>query len=493
VESFIRWVERAERGGWGGEKKYSEVQDPERAMDSPIISTLPAGFRMDRQYGLVYDRVPSRTDDLTRILCVNAREASLLNGHGVFCFGQIALWRHRELSRFAEDLQVPLSRLIDEGWVSQAREFCRERTVESAGFPSAGFRTLTTLVCALLFGVLLVWVVANRQYRSIPGVLIAEVTPVKLPVSAVVQSLHVRPGDEVFTGQKLLTVERAEQAAALAAQQKQVRDAAHLVRRLEAQAVLDIESRRRQLVLEIDDLQQVLRGPGAVRPLARSGNSGMLFFSSPEAERKQSVAARGTSAAAHSGAPSTLTVEASARTVSTASAGRRRDQSGEDGEAAESMRQELTRLEDLLGKLREHVETSVGLTAAREDLASAEEGLQRLQSVENSVDLSAPGYGVVGAVDLGVGEQGGAGSTVVRILHLDKRSVLVRLPASRLAELNPGERVEVRFPGAKGYEGRVSTIAPMADSGEIAVRIEPAGRIWPAVPVGCEVQVYSWK
>jgi hypothetical protein len=32
-----------------------------------------------------------------------------------------------------------------------------------------------------------------------------------------------------------------------------------------------------------------------------------------------------------------------------------------------------------------------------------------------------------------------------------------------------------------------------SDETRVAVKIEPAGRIWPMMPVGCEVQVSSWK
>ncbi|MGV2333028.1 MAG UNVERIFIED_CONTAM: hypothetical protein LVR18_02490 [Planctomycetaceae bacterium] len=213
-------------------------------MDSPIVSTLPPGYQMDRQYGLIYDRIPARTDDLTRISGLHPREAAQLNKQGIFCFGQIALWRHREQVRFAEDLQVPFSRIVDEGWVSQARELCRERTRPAAGFSTGSFRTLTTLLCALLMGFLFVWLIANQQHAPLAGILIADVTQVKLPSGASVQHVHVRPGDEVFTGQKLLTLENSSLIAARVQQQKRVREAERTVQRLEARLLFEQETRR---------------------------------------------------------------------------------------------------------------------------------------------------------------------------------------------------------------------------------------------------------
>jgi multidrug resistance efflux pump/predicted flap endonuclease-1-like 5' DNA nuclease len=471
-------------------RERSSASGPENAMDSQIVATLPAGYHVDRQYGVVYDRIPPRTDDLTRISGLHQREASLLNDHGIFCYGQIALWRHRELSRFADDLQIPLARVIDEGWVSQAREFCRERLSPGTGSSIGLFRTITALVCALLLGVLLVWVLASRQNSAIPGVMIAEVTRVKLPAAAVVQSVHVRPGEEVFTGQKLITLENTAHTAEMTEHQKLVREAERTVRRLEAQAVLEIESRRHELAYEIDEVRRRLQRQGGGRPLAESGPSTILFFS-----------AKSASAIAKPALAALPAADNAARIRPAASSGVSRDPSRQADGNASTLQAELERLESLQAKLQENVEAAVGLIAARENLTEASEELQRLQTLEKETLLSSPNYGVVGAVDVHAGDEASAGRTVVRILHPDKRSVLVRLPASRLAELSVGEKVEVRFPGASGYEGRVSAISPMTETGEpsgdagqrIAIRIEPSGRIWPTVPVGCEVQVYSWK
>ena len=468
----------------------SSASEPEIAMDSQIVATLPAGYHVDRQYGVIYDRIPPRTDDLTCISGLHQRDASLLNDRGIFCFGQIALWRHRELSRFADDLQIPLARVIDEGWVSQARELCRERLSTVAGSSIGFFRTITALICALLLGVLLVWVLASRQHSAISGIMIAEVTRVKLPAAAVVQAVHVRPGDEVFTGQKLMTVENTEHTAKCVEQQKLVREVERTVRRLEAQAVLEIESRRQELAFEIDDLQRRLQRQGAGRPLAQTGSSEILFFSA------KSASAPAIPALAALPNPENMVPVRPA-----AASGARRDPNRAAGVSTSGLQAELQRLESLQAKLQEHVEVAVGLAAAREDLAEANEKLQSLQTVEKDIVLSSPNYGLIGAVDVLAGDEASAGRTVIRILHPDKRSVLVRLPASRLAELSVGEKVEVQFPGASGFEGRVSAISPMAESADevvgndqrIAVRIDPSGRIWPAVPVGCEVQVYSWK
>ncbi|MFM7057475.1 MAG: efflux RND transporter periplasmic adaptor subunit [Planctomycetota bacterium] len=488
-------------------------------MDSPIVSTLPAGYQMDRQYGLIYDRIPARTDDLTRISGLQQREAALLNSQGVFCFGQIALWRHREQVRFAEELQIPFSRIVDEGWVSQARDLCRERRSAMAGFTAGSFRSLTTLICALLIGFLFVWLLASRQHAPLAGILIADVTQVRLPADALVQHVHVRPGDEVFTGQKLLTVENSALLADRIRQQKLVREAERAVQRLEAQALLERESRRAELAAATAGLQQDLLRQRGGRSLARTGaagargGGGILFFSASSKSTPLSAVSvmgqRPETRATGSPAPGPRIVAAASPTVladpgrsnGTATAKGNANATGTAGDASgsEALRTELARLESLQKNLDQHVEAAVGLTQAREVLLEVQEELQRLQTAETELLIPAPGYGLVGTVNAQVGDHLNSGSTVVRILHPDRRSVVVQLPGARLPELSPGEEVQVHFPGARGFTGRVSTISPMtsaeSDGAEtrIAVKIEPAGRIWPMVPVGCEVQVSSWK
>ncbi|MEY3174650.1 MAG: hypothetical protein RLZZ436_2564 [Planctomycetota bacterium] len=492
-------------------------------MDSPIISTLPAGYQMDRQYGLIYDRVPARTDDLTQISGLHPREAAHLNTQGVFCFGQIALWRHREQVRFAEVLQIPFSRIVDEGWVSQARDLCRQRSATFSFFPSGMFRTLVTLVSAFLIGVLLVWILASRQHAPLAGILIADVTSVKMPANVVVQSVHVRPGDEVFTGQKLLTVENSSLLSARTRQQQVVRDAERVVQRLEARALLEQESHRAGLAAATMRVQQELLRQRGNRSLARGnagGGSGMLFFSGSSKLAPAPAAATGLSGISQAATPqggafrnaSEAAAErpsgilAAVSPIAMGTPGRKSAEPAGRGSAAvadgaegEGLRAELTRLESLQQELTQHVAAAIGLTQARESLREATEELQRLQAEQAELQIAAPAYGLVGTVDASVGDQLKSGNTIVRILHLDRRSVVVQLPGQRLPELSVGETVEINFPGARGYQGRVASISPMTKAAgsstetRIAVRIEPTGRVWPTVPVGCDVQVFSWK
>ena len=126
-------------------------------MESPIIAKLPRGHRMERRFGVVFDSVPEFSDDLTRVEGVLTREAVILNQLGIYFWGQMAMWRHREMSAIADELQVPVGRMIDEGWTEQAKNLCSNVAPrQSATLPASPLRTTSVLVVALL-GVSVGW------------------------------------------------------------------------------------------------------------------------------------------------------------------------------------------------------------------------------------------------------------------------------------------------------------------------------------------------
>ena len=88
-----------------------------------------------------------------------------------------------------------------------------------------------------------------------------------------------------------------------------------------------------------------------------------------------------------------------------------------------------------------------------------------------------------------------AGEVMLKILHTDRRFVVVYVPTRRVTELQQGNEVGLTFPGGELYEGRVTDLPMLADvvtpGGEslVAVRLEPAGRLWPQVPIGSQIDV----
>jgi multidrug resistance efflux pump len=504
-------------------------------MDSPIIATLPAGHRMDRQFGVLFDHTPSYTDDLSQIEGIRAFEAALLNQQGVYCFGQIALWRHREMTGFASELQVPLARLIDEAWVPQARELCRQQMQPvRSGFPGTFFRTLTVIVCSLLAGVFAVWLLGQGKNKPLIGVLSADITSIQVPVSSKLSEVHVRAGDEVFSGQPLVTLENTQQLSQVEECQKRLHDSERELKRLEAQAALEMEWRRRDLDADIAGVREHLalletpafrgksglrsaavrpRGtpatPASVRnsssPKAANSSSGEILFFSGENKVTTEATTTVPDKQAASATKSTVPVQLVAVPVEDLSQAAAPIVSGNaqsiesPSEDAEKLRTELTRLEEVRSGLSSKIEDALGVTAAKECCTEFAEQLQSLRSTSAEVNLASPVYGIVGQVRGRCGDQLQSSEVVLRILHTDRRSVLVHLPTERVHEMSVGKEVELMFPGNQAFKGQVVEVPLMTETSSeesesrTVVRIEPIGKIWPSVPIGCQIEVISGR
>ncbi len=63
--------------------------------------------------------------------------------------------------------------------------------------------------------------------------------------------------------------------------------------------------------------------------------------------------------------------------------------------------------------------------------------------------------------------------------------------------MKPGTKLTLIFPARSKRIGLVATIPPQAmriegedgDDSQVAVKIEPAGKLWPKVPIGSRVKV----
>ena len=502
-------------------------------MDSPIIATLPAGHRMDRLFGVLYDRTPAAADELTQIEGIRPLEAAALNEKGVYCFGQIALWRHREMSSFSTELQIPLARVIDEAWVAQARDFCRRKTLAAhSEFPGTFFRSLTVIVCALLAGWLVVWMIGQGKNRPLTGVLAADITSIRVPVASRLSTVHVRAGDEVFSGQPLMTVENTEQQPQIEDCQRQLQEAERELKRLEAQATIDAEWRRRDLDADIAGVREHLAFLEGPVPRARTGSrsalrtrgvpatqvslrtavagrtndagpSQILFFNGDKSTAAKSDTATATPTLPLTNSDPEIPVRLIAAPLDDLSQAATAPPEPAPAlpanlvEDPESLRAELTRLEEVRSGLKTRIEDALGVSAIRERCSELAEKLQTLQATSTEITLASPVYGIVGQVRGRTGDHLQSADVVLRILHTDRRSVVVQLPTTRVHEMSVGQEVELRFPGNQIYRGQVVEVPLMADAPAesrettTVVRVEPVGKIWPSVPIGCQVDVIS--
>jgi len=486
-------------------------------MESPIIAKLPRGHRMDRQFGVVFDRAPAECDDLTRIDGVRTREAVLLNQMGIYLFGQIALWRHREIIAIASELQVPVSRIVDEGWMEQARVLTRPPS-SSSTLPASILRTVVLSVCSLLIGSLIVYLFGQRHNPPLTGVLAADITSIRVPSPARMTAIHVKAGAEVFSGQPLLTLEKLEHLDIIAAKERQVVELGRELKRAEAQSAIEVEWRTRELDRELAAVRHEIaeweaspylqsralntntRSPAVrVSPISarsardvattRDQSPGIVFFSGSSGQSTP--------------APVASTLEAVPMQIAHAPRENVVSDSGVvslESSQLTALRAEQSRLETMRESLPLRISEAHGVTTLRAQTAEVTQQLETMKSVSREVKVQAPVFGVVGQIHYRVGDDLPEGEVMLRILHNDRRYIIVPLPTRRVHEMQPGRAVQLVFPGNQHYEGKIADIPLLADTTTTqpcdslaTVRIEPTGRLWPTVPIGSQVDVISLR
>lgn len=522
---------------------------------SPVLDQLSHGYRIDRKFGLVFDQVPSGSDDLTLIRGIDTREAVQLNRLGVYQFAQVALWDRTEISAFADELGMGVSALLSEKWVEQAHQLCLNQpgsriaaTTSTEVLPASFVRTASLLVCATLVGCMVVYWLSLQRNQAFRGVLSAEITSLRVPAQSRLLSTQVKAGDEVFTGQILLTLEKTEHLAMIHSQEKRVQELKQDLERAEAQASLDLEWRVRDVESEIVEMQtrahliqeverdapELLRSvslpnqddpfsdpsaevvfdlaslpePGLNAETVSSSRevhqhavpNGFMFFASSGASSPVPEYDR----SAPQPMPVPVQTTAPKKLVPSPKPHTRVAMATDSGRSsvlqleAQTVQQRLARLEDLRTVLPEQVRRAAGVETLRSQLSETERQLKTMKELSREVSVVCPGYGRVGQVRYRVGDSMGSGETMLKILHTDRRFVTVQIPTSEIDRVQPGDAVDLIFPDERTYTGRVTDLPMIAEESAngysaASVRIEHTGRLWADVPIGSHIEVLVRK
>ncbi len=154
----------------------------------------------------------------------------------------------------------------------------------------------------------------------------------------------------------------------------------------------------------------------------------------------------------------------------------------------------IQELQELRQNLPERIRKAAGVDVAEAKLAQATEQFNSLNQQKAAMTVTAPGYGIVGSYTKQAADPVSEGEALVTVLDRDRPFVEVDVPSREIGRLQVGQKIPLEFAGADRI-GRVETISPQAHRRDssveswIAVRIRPAGRLWPEVPIGSAVSV----
>lgn len=157
--------------------------------------------------------------------------------------------------------------------------------------------------------------------------------------------------------------------------------------------------------------------------------------------------------------------------------------------------QRLKTLEQLDQEIESKVRASSGIDLAETRLNGAKKELLALESQIKDLTLTSPTYGTVGEVKLQPGDRVTLGERLTEILDDQQPHIIANIPSSAAAQVHLGSKITILFPSDQQRLGIVTSIplqtvsVPGYPESILAVKIEPAGKLWPRLAIGSNVKV----
>lgn len=366
-------------------------------------------------------------------------------------------------------------------------------TASAAASPHTGrtswLRVLLFGGAALLAGMALSGRLQQPVANSQKGTLQAKTTVIAAGRPARIAELLVAEGETVAPGTPLLRLSDDRLSARIAAQKQEVEAREVELKKVQAQAEVDLKWRQRELQAEVLETQLKSAGflkekinrqveqlawkeqlttvslassnsvtEGLVRPLS--------FLNEPPNPARLQVLLKEDAAAS---AIEALDVQI---------------------KLCEDRMAELKQLgETLEGKIR----TSSGVDLAEMKIQQARTELKTLEDQLPGLTIASEGHGRVGLWAKQIGDTVAAGETIVEVHDQDQRFLMLNVPSAMAGEYRPGVKLSLIFPGQERLAGTVTEVGPqtLRNSPEpmVPVRITSIGRIWPDLPIGTGVIV----
>ncbi len=364
--------------------------------------------------------------------------------------------------------------------------------------PASSRRMAILCLAALAAGIGVATWLEIRGATSYAGQLQARTTSVAAGRGARIASLSVAAGQRVVPGEKLFELADDRLTGQIVAKKRELVELEADVQRVKATAEVELEWRRRELQSEA--FQTQLKA-AAMTQEKLSRQVEQLAWQEHLTSRNADLDT----------GPSLVEAASPFRSIilNTHVMDERRLQAllKEDAAAgaAESLAAQLTLCEQQLERLRKlgeelpgKIRLSAGVELAETKLTRVREELSSLEQQRDSLTIVSPSHGVIGAVHREAGDLVEPGSTILELFDDDRRHLTVLIPSSAVARLLPGTKLTLIFPAGYKRIGLVAAIPPLASSesgsersndSQVAVRIEPAGKLWPKIPIGSRIKV----
>ena len=364
--------------------------------------------------------------------------------------------------------------------------------------PTTRRRLAVLCLAALAAGIGVATWLEVRGAVSYAGQLQARTTTVTAGRAARIALMIVTPGQRVVPGEKLLELIDDRQAGQITAKKRELLELEADLQRVKATADVDLEWRRRELQGEMFQTQFKAN---SISQEKLSKQVEQLAWQEHLTSRIKDLQAGPPLAEAMSPFRSII-LNTDILDERRVQAMLREDAAAGAAEALATQltlcEQQLERLQKLGEELPSKVRVAAGVDLAETRLTRVREELGSLEQQRESLTIVCPSHGVVGAVHHEAGDLIEPGDTILELFDDDRRHLIASIPSSAVARLRPGTKLVLNFPAGIKRIGLVAAIPPRAisesctelsDDSQVAVRIEPAGKLWPKIPIGSRVKV----
>lgn len=157
--------------------------------------------------------------------------------------------------------------------------------------------------------------------------------------------------------------------------------------------------------------------------------------------------------------------------------------------------EQMAELKALQKKLPQQIRLAMGVEVIKNRLQQVRNELKQLESQREALQLKAGQYGTVGVFEKEVGDPIQKGTPIVELFDKEHPFLLVEVPSRKISLFEEGTEVNILFSGnlkGKGLVRKISEQAirkPGAHESVILVHVEPAGPLWPDLPMGTTVDI----
>ncbi|MCA9016853.1 MAG: HlyD family efflux transporter periplasmic adaptor subunit [Planctomycetaceae bacterium] len=157
--------------------------------------------------------------------------------------------------------------------------------------------------------------------------------------------------------------------------------------------------------------------------------------------------------------------------------------------------EQMAELKAIQKKLPNQIRLAMGVEVIMNRLDQVKSELKQLETQREALQLKAGRYGMVGNFEYEIGDPIQKGTPIVELFDKEHPYLIVEVPSRQISLFDEGTEVKIAFSGntkGKGVVRRISEQAiqkPGLSETMILVYVEPAGRLWPDLPIGTTVDI----